>query len=101
MGALTLLIKMRPNGPKMAIIACALALQWIQPSFLREATHTPGIAHVIADKLPRVYSPDGPGKVDRSIHLALAQATETPTPLRNAAWYKAYSREPASKEATW
>ena len=50
-GALTLLVKMRPSGPMMGIIARELALRLAQLPFPPEATHTPGVAHIIADKL--------------------------------------------------
>ena len=49
--ALTLLIKMRPSGPTMAIIARELALRLVELSFPPDATRTPGVAHVIADRL--------------------------------------------------
>ena len=98
-GAFTLLAKMRPSGPTIGTIAHELALHLAQPPFPPDATQTPGVADVIADKLSRVYSTDGTGSVDRSLHLALAEAEETATPLRDANWYKAYDRQPATSVA--
>ena len=51
--ALTLLLKMRPDkdSPAMGIIARELTLRLVELSFPPEALHTPGVAHVIADKL--------------------------------------------------
>ena len=88
-GALMLLIKMRPSNPKQAIIARELALRLVELSFPPDAVHTPGIAHVIADELSRVYAPKGAGIVTNTIHPALEQATQTLVPKRNEAWYRA------------
>ena len=88
-GALTLLIKMRPANAKQAIIARELALRLVELSFPPDAVHTPGIAHIVADELSRVYAPKGTGIVSNKIHPALEHAKETPTPKRNEAWYRA------------
>ena len=56
-GALTLLIKMRPGSANIAIIARELALRLVDLSFPPDAVHTPGVAHVIADRLSRVHAP--------------------------------------------
>ena len=88
-GALMLLIKMRPSNPKQAIIARELALRLVELSFPPDAVHTPGIAHVIADELSRVYAPKGSGIVTNTIHPALEHATQTQVPKRNEAWYRA------------
>ena len=61
--------------------------------------HTPGVSHVAADRLSRVHSPDGSGKVDSNIHPALANAEHTATPLRDKKWYQAYDEPPATKVA--
>ena len=95
-GALTLLIKMRPASPTIAIIARDLALRTVELSFPPEAIHTPGVAHVIADKLSRIHAPGGIGHC-KDIHPALAMATETPVPDRKPEWYRALHREPAEK----
>ena len=50
-GALFLVIKMRPANAKQAIIARELALRLVELSFPPDAVHTPGIAHVAADEL--------------------------------------------------
>ena len=73
-GVLTLLIKMHPTSPTMATIARELALRTVELSFPPEAIHTPGVAHVIADKLSRVPAPGGSGQC-KDIHPALAMAT--------------------------
>ena len=57
--------------------------------FPPDAVHTPGIAHVVADKLSRVCAPDGAGVVNENIHPAMEQATETQAPIRNSEWYRA------------
>ena len=88
-GALMLLIKMRPSNPKQAIIARELALRLVELSFPPDAVHTPGIAHVAADELSRILSSKGSGIVTNTIHPALAKATETAAPVRNEAWYRA------------
>ena len=95
-GALTLLIKMRPGSSRIAIVARELALRLVELSFPPDALHTPGVAHVIADRLSRVFAPRSDSKQPEvwngaaaSCHPALADATETPCPTRNKAWYKA------------
>ena len=93
-GALTLLIKMRPDNSKMAIVARELALRMIELSFPPDAAHTPGIAHVLADKLSRIHAPGGSGSC-KDLHPAIAQATETVAPVRKPAWYRALDYEPA------
>ena len=88
-GALFLVIKMRPANAKQAIIAREIALRLVELSFPPDAVHTPGIAHVAADELSRVYAPKGSGIVSNKIHPALEHATETTAPIRNEAWYRA------------
>ena len=96
MGAFTLLIKMRPGSAKVAITARELALRLVELPFPPDAIHTPGVAHVIADRLSRVHAPGNdskqPGEWDgspASCHPALAMATETSAPIRDGAWYRA------------
>ena len=98
--ALTMLIKMRPNGPNMAIIARELALRLVELSFPPDATHTPGVAHVIADRLSGVFMPGGTGIVDKSTYASLAEAKEAVAPARDESWYRAYARDPSSGEAS-
>ena len=88
-GALTLLIKMRPANAKQAIIARELALRLVELSFPPDPVHTPGIAHVVADKLSRVFAPEGAGVANNKIHPALKHAAETQAPMRNEEWYRA------------
>ena len=86
-GALIMVIKMRPPDPAHAIIARELALRMAAMSFPPDAIHTPGVSHVIADKLSRVYMPGAAGKADASVHHALAKAVRTTIPVRNDGWY--------------
>ena len=99
-GALALLIMMRPANSKQAIIARELALRLIELSFPPDAVHTPGIAHIVADKLPRIFAPGGSRPASNAhIHPALARAKETTAPSRDATWYRALvmdESEPAS-----
>ena len=91
-GALTMLVKLRPptRNPAMGIIARELALELAQLSFQPDATHTPGLSHVVADVLSRVYAPDGTGTVTSELHPALSEAQCCETPQRNEQWYLAY-----------
>ena len=87
-GALFLVIKMRPPDAKHAIIARGMALRLADLSFPPDAIHTPGVAHVLADRLSRVFMPGGSGKVDKNVHPALAQSELTIVPDRDSTWYK-------------
>ena len=93
-GTLTLLIKMRPDNAKMAIVAWELALRMIELSFPPDAVHTPGIAHVLADKLSRIHAPGGSGSC-KDLHPAFAQAAETVAPIRKSSWYRPLEYGPA------
>ena len=99
-GALTLLVKMRPSGPTMGILARELALGLAQLSFQPDATHTPGLSHVVADVLSRVHSPEGTGKVTSELHPALSEAQCCDVPRRNEDWYLAY-RARKAKRTKW
>ena len=101
-GALTLLVKLRPptKNPAMGIIARELALNLAQLSFPPEATHTPGLSHVVADVLSRVYSPSGSGIASSALHSALKDAERSQVPERNDSWYRAY-RARRAKRHTW
>ena len=101
-GALTLLVKLRPptSNPAMGIIARELALHFAQLSFQPDAVHTPGLAHVVADVLSRVHSPDGTGQVTSELHPALSEALCCEVPQRNEQWYLAY-RARKAKRKTW
>ena len=87
-GALFLVVKMRPPNATTAIVARELALRLAELSFPPDAIRTPGVAHVLADRLSRVYAPGGPGKVDKTIHPALQDAQLTEVPERNSSWYR-------------
>ena len=57
--ARTLVTKMRPSSPELAILARELALRLVELSFPPDAQHTPGVGHIFADKLLRLFSPTG------------------------------------------
>jgi hypothetical protein len=88
--ALTALVKMRPKTEGIGIIVRELAMRLVDLSFPPDAYHTPGVSHIIADRLSRVFSPEGDGVVDTTIHPALASATLTTPPIRDRKWYRAY-----------
>jgi hypothetical protein len=88
--ALTNLVKMRPKTAAHGIIIRELAMRLAEQSFPPDALHTPGVSHIVADALSRVFAPDGKGIVDSSIHPALAAATVMTPPARNADWFRAY-----------
>ena len=88
--ALTALVKMRPKTEGIGIIVRELAMRLVDLSFPPDAYHTPGVSHIIADRLSRVFSPEGDGVVDTTIHPALASATLTIPPVRDRSWYRAY-----------
>ena len=90
-----MLINMRSSSPKLAIVARELALRLVALSFPRDAVHTPGVAHVAADRLSRVFAPGGSGVVHDNLHPAHARPTETQVPVRDRRWYKAYNGESA------
>ena len=94
-----MLVKMRPDGPKMATIARELALRLAKLSFPPDATHTPGVAHKIADLLSRVYMPGHSDVVDDTLHPMLAGAVRVTTPDRDDSFYRAVLREPAYYKA--
>ena len=94
-GALTLLIKLRPSSAAQAIVARELALHLIEVSFPPEAVHTPGMSHVIADQLSRVNAPGGSQDAKMTLHPALASAVRTEVPARPRHWYRTLTAEPA------
>ena len=100
-GAFTLLMKMRPGSPEIAIIARGLALRLVELSAPPDAVRTPGLAHKVADLLPRVHAPGTIGDLDTVVHPAPAQVVRTEVPVCNKAWYKAYINEPADAWRDW
>ena len=86
MGALTLLIKMRPSSAQQAVIARELALVTAKSAFPPEVVHTPGVAHKLADALSRVHDPGFKG--DALKHHALIGAIRTAVPARPRSWYR-------------
>ena len=88
--ALTLLTKMRTkkDSPELAIVARELALHLVDLSFPPDAEHTPGLGHIFADKLSRVYAPTGNGALTPDLHPAMAYAQESIAPVRGTSYYK-------------
>ena len=88
-GALTLVLKMRPETAKLAIIARGMVLCLVICSFLPSVYHTPGVAHVIADAFSRIDDPSKPEAKSISQHPALAASVRAVMPVRSRAYYKA------------
>ena len=97
---LTLLTKMRPSAAHddtgnripnatMAVVARELALRLVHLSFPPDAVHTPGVGHIIADRLSRTHAPDAPDCEPRHLHPALLHAKMDTAPTRSATWYRA------------
>jgi hypothetical protein len=84
-GALTLLVKMRPASAQQAIVARELALLTVKAAFPPRVIHTPGVAHKLADLLLRVYDPRK--RIDISCHPILASAERTVCPERPRSFY--------------
>ena len=86
-GALVLLIKMRPRTSQLAIIARELALCLANSSFPPRVVHTPGIAHKVADLLSRVHQH---AAIDTAAwsHPALSESVRDDVPRRCPSFYK-------------
>lgn len=87
-GALNLLVNMRPKSARQAIIARELALSLTNFSFPPSVSHTPGLSHVIADGLSRLHDPAKENNMVLS-HPALTNAVRTFTHERPRSWYRA------------
>ena len=85
---------MRPPSKELAIIARELALRLVELSFPPDAQHTPGVGHIFADFLSRVYAPTGAGVLAPDLHPAMKAAKEAIAPARDAQFYRL--SEPAS-----
>ena len=95
--ALTLVTKMPPPSPTLAIIARELSLRLVELSFPPDAQHTRGVGHIFADKLSRVFSPTGKGVLTPDLHPAMATVQVAEAPVRDATFYRlAATTEPAS-----
>ena len=92
MGALTLLVKMRPSTAQQAIIGRELALVFARAAFPSSVLHTPGIAHKVADQLSRVYDPKAQANTD---HPALKEAVKVEVEARPRHWYRALNEHSA------
>ena len=86
-GALTLLLKMRPHSSRHAIIARELALLTIQSPFFPEVRHTLGVAHVVVDELSRAFMPGRAGEETVFAHPALSKSTRTQCPSGDSPWH--------------
>ena len=86
-GALVLMITMRPRTAQLAIIAREMALCLATASFPPRVIHTPGSAHKVADMLSRVAQHAAIGKA-ADTHAALSQSARVPVPARGASFYK-------------
>ena len=86
-GALSLLLRMRPSSQAQAIIAREMALVIVRYSFPPVVVHTPGLAHVIADGLSRMSDPKGP-KCDILSHSGPSDAQRTVVASRPKSWYR-------------
>lgn len=82
-GAPTSILKIRPSSSAQAITARGLAFRLVEMSFPLIAMHTPGLSHVIADKLSRIHAPGGSGIVNTDVHPALSSAVLTLVPVRD------------------
>jgi hypothetical protein len=97
--ALTLLLKFRPSGPEMAIIARELALRLAVLSFPPDAIHVPGVSHIAADALSRVFAPGASNSVDETTHHSLVGAVKDEPPARSDGWYRALTLDAATPVA--
>ena len=82
--ALTLLLKLRPSTPQLAIIGREIALLVAEMAFPPKVTHIPGIAHSIADELSRRHQPGAKKAIK---HPALAKSRRLYPALRDSSWY--------------
>ena len=85
-GSLSLSLKLRPKSLNMAVIAREVALVLAHMAFPLRTEHTPGVAHVLVDRLSRVASDDDPLF---NSHPALARARRCHPAARGKDWYKA------------
>ena len=86
-----MLVKMRLSSPRLAIVAREHALRLIELSFPPDAVHTPGVAHIVADRLSRVFAPGGEGRVNNQLHAALGDAEQTHALGRKDRCYRDYN----------
>ena len=94
MTALTLVLKMRPSTPELAIVARELALCLSSYSFLPAVYHTPGIANVIPDLLSRINDPSKHEAHKVLDHPALKHSEYSIAPTRTRAVCKALVSDP-------
>ena len=85
-GALTLVVKMRPSTRQQAVISREPALVASKAAFPPAILNTPGIAHKLADQLSRIHDPKAATTCEQP---ALNGATRTDVPRRDRTWYRA------------
>ena len=85
-------VKLRPKGPRMALISREIALLLSKMSFPPRAVHTPGVAHVLADRLSRLLAEDEHLLQE---HPAVQGAIKETCPARNKSWYRTISHYPS------
>ena len=86
-GALALVVKMRPKTARLAIVARELALIFTNYSFLPAVFHTPGVSHKIADQLSRMHDPNAEKPQEILAHPALRYAVASSVPERDRSFY--------------
>ena len=85
LAALSLLTKMQPKSPSLAIVAREIALVVAEGSYTPDfIQHVAGVANSVADSLSR-RSESGP---EWQLPAHLEHATETICSVRDAAWWK-------------
>ena len=88
-GALNRALKLRPKCKTMAIMAREIALAISHMSFPPVMEQTPGVAHILADRLS---SADPAIDPDLVMHLALINASLSYPSVRNKAWYSTLAK---------
>ena len=68
-------------------------------SFPPDAIHVPGVSHIAADALSRVFAPGASNIVDESTHHSLAGAVKDEPPARSDDWYRALTLNAATAVA--
>ena len=92
-GALTLLIKMRPDNAKMAIVARGLALRMIELSFRRTRFILLGLHTCWQISFP-AFMPQEEVDHAKTCTRQLPKQLKTVAPARKPSWYQALNYEP-------
>ena len=67
-----------------------------EPKLPTDAEHAPGLGHVIADCLSRVFASGIEATVSRAVRYAFAEAEISEAPTRDPSWYKATPSPPTA-----